>query len=106
MLLEKAIYFAEGDVSRIIVISIPDYGVTPFGQKKGRKRIAQEIDLFNKVNKEISNKFDVAYVNVTDISRKAYRRPDLVAEDGLHPSGEMYGLWVEEILPFAAKILE
>jgi len=105
VLLKKAIEFCGGNKEKVIVISIPDYGVTPFGQKKGRKKIAIEIDQFNTANLEISSRYKVAYVDITEISRRAYRKNSLIAEDGLHPSGEMYAQWVDEILPVASKIL-
>ena len=105
-LLKMAIEFAGGSKKKVIVISIPDYGVTPFGQKKGRKKVANEIDEFNRVNREISDKYEVEYVDVTELSRKALRQINLIAEDGLHPSGEMYSEWVEEMLPVALKVLE
>jgi len=106
VLLQKAIRLVGNKRDRVIVISIPDYGVTPFGLKKGRKKIATEIDAFNKAKVEISNEYGISYVNITEISRTAYRRPSLVADDGLHPSGDMYSLWVEEILPFAIEKLK
>ena len=105
-LLKRAIAFAKSNEKKVIVISIPDYGVTPFGQKKGRKKIAKEIDLFNEANHKISKRYGVAYVDVTEISRKAYKCMNLIAEDGLHPSGEMYTQWVERILPVAVGILQ
>lgn len=105
-LLTQAISFAGGKKDRVSVISIPDYGVTPFGQQKGRKKIAKAIDQFNAANLTITDQYEVAYVDVTEISRKAYRRVNLIASDGLHPSGEMYGMWVEAILPVASKLLE
>ncbi len=104
-LLEKAIQFAGGQHSRVIAISIPDYGVTPFGVKKGKKRIAGEIDQFNQVNKVSSEAYGIRYVNITDISRKAWMHQEFTAEDGLHPSPKMYALWVDEILPSALEIL-
>jgi lysophospholipase L1-like esterase len=104
-LLEQSIEFAGGNKERVIVVSIPDYGVTPFGQKKGRKRIAKEIDAFNSTNKAICKRFGVKWIDVTQISRTALKNRQLVAEDGLHPSGKMYALWVREILPVALKIL-
>lgn len=106
ILLEKAIGFAGNNKDKVIVISIPDYGVTPFGQKKGREKIGKEIDQFNAANLEICKEYSVAYVDVTEVSRTAYRRPNLSAEDGLHPSGEMYAIWVGEILPVAKKLLK
>lgn len=105
-LLEQAIAFAEGDRLRVIVVSIPDYGITPFGQKKGKNRIAKEIDAFNNANKLICERLGVSWIDVTKISRMALRNPNLVADDGLHPSGEMYGLWIDKLLPSALEILK
>lgn len=105
ILLKKSIEFSGGNKDKVIVISIPDYGVTPFGQKKGRKKIGIEIDQFNTANLEICSRYRVAYIDITSISRRAYRRNNLIAEDGLHPSGEMYAKWVDEILPVASKLL-
>jgi hypothetical protein len=82
---------------RVFVLSIPDYGYTPFG-KNNQPQISAGIDAFNAVNKSIAEKLGVAYVNITDISRNGLAEPDLVAPDGLHPSGKMYSLWVERIL--------
>ena len=104
-LLQTAINFA-GDETSVIVISIPDYGVTPFGEQRNPDKIAEEIDLFNQINGEETQKTDAHYVNITGISRQAANNSELVASDGLHPSGEMYRLWVEEIYPVAKQILE
>ena len=92
-----AIEFAGGDKSRVFVVSIPDYGFTPFGQEK-KEGISMAIDEFNTVNKKITQSLGVKYFNITDISRKGFEDPELVAADGLHPSGKMYTLWVERIL--------
>jgi lysophospholipase L1-like esterase len=97
-LLRMAIEFAGGDKSRVFVVSIPDYGFTPFGQEK-KEGISMAIDEFNTVNKKITQSLGVKYFNITDISRKGFEDPELVAADGLHPSGKMYTLWVERILP-------
>jgi len=105
-LLEQSIVFAGGNRGRVIVVSIPDYGVTPFGQKKGQARIAKEIDAFNEVSKKICNQYDIAWIDITQISRSALNKRNLVAEDGLHPSGLMYKMWVKEILPVAEEILK
>jgi lysophospholipase L1-like esterase len=104
-LLQKAIAFSGDKKEKVIVVSIPDYGVTPFGKKKGRKKIGNEIDQFNAANLAIAKKYEIAYVDVTEVSRTAYRKTNLVAKDGLHPSGEMYSLWVVRILPVAKEIL-
>ena len=96
-LLETAIEHAGGNKSRVIVLSIPDYGYTPFGKDK-RKEISAQIDAFNSVNKSVATKRGVTYINITDISRQSLEDPELIAEDSLHPSGKMYALWVERIL--------
>ncbi|MBM4426171.1 MAG: SGNH/GDSL hydrolase family protein [Chloroflexi bacterium] len=105
-LLAKAIEFAGGDADRVFVLSIPDWGVTPFANGRDAEKIAQEIDAFNAVNLEEAQKAGAAYVDVTPVSRKAINDTTLIAGDGLHPSGEMYAAWAELALPIALKILE
>jgi len=95
-----------GDEASVIVISIPDYGVTPFGRERNPEMIAKEIDLFNQINYEETRKTSARYIDITGISRQAVNNPELIASDGLHPSGGMYRLWVEEIFPVARQILE
>ncbi|MFK7948077.1 MAG: SGNH/GDSL hydrolase family protein [Saprospiraceae bacterium] len=97
-LLEKAIELTGGDATKVFVVSIPDYGVTPFGMTRNPEEIAEEIDEFNAANLEISDSLNVTYFNITPISRQAENNPDLIANDGLHPSGEMYRLWVKLML--------
>lgn len=96
-LVKMAIRLAKGKASNVFVVSIPDYGYTPFGISK-KEAISKQIDEFNAINKRIAEQHKVAYYNITDISRKGLTDPSLVAEDGLHPSGEMYTRWVERIL--------
>jgi len=103
-LLNRSVGFANDIEKRVIVISIPDYGVTPFGSGNAGK-IAEEIDAFNKINREETELKKVQYVYITSISRVAKDDPSLIAGDGLHPSGKMYGLWVQAILPVAKNIL-
>jgi lysophospholipase L1-like esterase len=102
-LLKTAIKLAGGKKSRVFVLSIPDYGYTPFG-KKDQETISKGIDAFNRINEAVAQKLDVKYYNITDISRRGLAEPDLVAFDGLHPSGKMYTEWIERIL-FDAKII-
>lgn len=97
-LLKRAIELAGKDQKKVIVLSIPDYGVTPFGQRYQAGRISREIDEFNAANKKISENYGVAYCDITPISREALKKKDLVAEDSLHPSGKMYKRWVELLL--------
>jgi lysophospholipase L1-like esterase len=96
-LLMMAIQFAGGDKSKVFVVSIPDYGFTLFGKEK-QEMITKELNEFNRINKEIADKNGVQYFNITDISRKGIEDPELVAGDGLHPSGKMYAEWVNTIL--------
>lgn len=105
-LLKKAIDYAGGEVRRVIVLSIPDWGVTPFAAGRDADQIAREIDSFNQVNFQEAQKAGTYYVDVTPASRKAKDDPTLVASDGLHPSGKMYADWVESALPIALKILK
>lgn len=105
-LLNQAIEFAGGKSNKVIVISIPDWGVTPFAKERDSKKIAAEIDNFNSINLEETQKSGAFYINVTPISRQAANQPDLLADDGLHPSREMYKLWVDEIYPVAKNIIK
>jgi len=105
-LLNRAIEFAGNEKQKVIVISIPDWGVTPFAASRDTAQIAREIDNFNAVNYEESKKAGVHYINITPISRQAKNDSSLLAADGLHPSGKMYDLWVKEIYPIALSILK
>jgi lysophospholipase L1-like esterase len=93
-LLLMAISHAGGDKSKVFVVSIPDYGFTPFGKEK-QSAISNALNEFNHVNKSITEKNGVRYFNITDISRQGLEDTTLVADDGLHPSGKMYGQWVK-----------
>lgn len=98
-LLQQAIEFAGDDTSRVFVVSIPDYGVTPFAANRNPSKIGREIDQYNSMKERISSAYGVVFVNITPISRAANNDPSLIAGDQLHPSAKMYTLWVGEILP-------
>ncbi len=98
-LLQQAIAFAGNDPARVMVLSIPDWGVTPFAARQDAAAIAAEIDAFNAINRAEAEKAGVWYVDVTAVSRQATTDPSLIADDGLHPSGKMYAAWVELALP-------
>jgi lysophospholipase L1-like esterase len=104
-LLGRAVDFAGGTPGRVVVLSIPDWGVTPFAVKRDRGAIATAIDGFNAVNREESLRAGVRYVEITAASRRAKDEPLLIAGDGLHPSGTMYAEWVEATLPSAIAAL-
>jgi lysophospholipase L1-like esterase len=104
-LLVRAIAFADSHASRVIVVSIPDWGVTPFAQGRDRARITTEIDAFNAVNRDETVRAGARYVDVTPMSRRAAVEKDLVAGDGLHPSATMYAEWARLALPVAVEAL-
>jgi lysophospholipase L1-like esterase len=105
--LERAIGFADGDARRVIVLSIPDWGVTPFAanDRRDATAIGNEIDAFNRVAREAALAGGALFVNVTPESRRAAGDASLLAADGLHPSGKMYAAWVELIEPVARRVL-
>lgn len=101
-LVTKAIAFAKGDKTKVIVISIPDYAFTPFGQQSGNQvRISTEIDNYNAFAKNYCLENNIEFINITDITREGLKSPNLVAQDGLHPSQLAYSRFVERILPKA-----
>lgn len=102
-LLRTAISLAGNVPEHVFVLSIPDYAFTPYG--KGNTFISSQIDQFNAVNKMITDNLKVRYIDITPISRSGLSQPSLVASDGLHPSGVMYGLWVQEIMKGVEKEL-
>lgn len=95
-LLNIAIGYCE-DKKNVIVLSIPDWGVMPFADGKDRAAIALEIDAYNVANKTITAQYGIAYVDVTEISRRVETDKSLVANDDLHPSGKMYALWAMQV---------
>lgn len=91
-LLNRAIGFAGGMASHVLVLSIPDWGVTPFANGRDRAAIAKEIDAFNAANREESQLVGAAYADITPLSRT---QREMVVGDGLHPTGEAYSAWSE-----------
>ncbi|CAH1000175.1 hypothetical protein LEM8419_01322 [Neolewinella maritima] len=95
-LLQRAIGYAGEDSSKVFVVSIPDYAFTPLGG--GSEEISQEIGSFNQAARTVADRYGVPVYDITPISQRGLAEPQLVASDGLHPSGEQYRLWVEEVL--------
>jgi lysophospholipase L1-like esterase len=104
-LLNQAIGFAGGKKERVVVVSIPDYGCTPFGEEMAEK-IFRDLTWYNTEAQRQCQKDGIHFVDIFPISRKAASEPDLIAEDRLHPSAKMYALWAMEILPVAGRILD
>jgi lysophospholipase L1-like esterase len=98
VLIKDAIKYANGDTSRVFVVSIPDYGVTPFSTNRNPEKIGRELDRYNQINREIAEKYNILYFDITPISREAKEDRSLVAKDGLHPSAIMYQRWVDEVI--------
>jgi len=106
VLLERAIELAGGLPGRVLVLSIPDWGVTPFAQGRDRAGIRRAIDQFNSLNRQAAQRAGAHYVDVTPLSRQAAIDPALIAADGLHPSGKMYAEWARLALPVAREALQ
>jgi lysophospholipase L1-like esterase len=106
-LLARAIALAAGRPQRVIALSIPDWGVTPFAAGSGRdlKRIADEIDAFNRDARIACGRRDVAFIDITPVSRQRGAEPSMLVDDGLHPSAAMYALWTALAHPAARNAL-
>ena len=95
-ILKTAISLAGGKSNAVFILSVPDYSYTPFG--KGFSEASREIDKYNSINREIAQRYNIAYFDITPISRMGLDNPELIASDGLHPSELMYKLWVDMIM--------
>jgi lysophospholipase L1-like esterase len=103
-LVNQAIGFAKGDKDNVIVVSIPDYAFTPYGQ--GSITISNAIDKYNTFAESYCRSNHISFVNITDITRLGLQQTDLVTSDGLHPSSIAYAKFIDRILPLALfKIL-
>jgi lysophospholipase L1-like esterase len=108
-LLARAIDFAGARPERVFVVSIPDWGATPYAANdpRGRtpQRIGAEIDAFNQTAARECRRLGVTFIDITPGSRRARRDAELIASDGLHPSGKMYAEWAAAALPAARGAL-
>ncbi|HEY6977837.1 MAG TPA: SGNH/GDSL hydrolase family protein [Chitinophagaceae bacterium] len=104
-LLKKALHFANDKNDHVIVLSIPDYSITPFAKEKDSKKIAEEIDILNNINAAIAKQNKVNYININESVREAVNDESLIAEDGLHPSGKEYAKWAEQIAEHIERML-
>lgn len=101
-LLNAAISYGE----KVFVVSIPDYGTTPFGESKEPKKIALEIDDYNDIAKSICDVHNIPFINITTVSMVAKNNSKMTATDELHPTGKMYQLWTKEIHPVVFNLLK
>jgi len=105
-LLKQAVAYAGKRPGRVLVLSIPDWSMTPVGSQFDRQLIAGEIDAFNRVISREAESLGVRFIDITPISRNAENDPDLVSLDGLHPSGKMYAQWAGLVLQEAVLALQ
>ena len=106
-LLERAVALAGGNAGHVVVVSIPDWGVTRFGRESGRdaRRIARELDEYNAANAQIATMLHTRYADVTAASRDGGAQAEMLVDDGLHPAAAMYRRWLGTILPAAQRAL-
>ena len=107
-LLQRAIALAHARAERLLVLSIPDWGVTPFGAASGRdvEQISNALDAYNAAAREVCAAHGVAFVDIADVSRARGAEPAMLAEDGLHPSARLYAEWTRLALPVAKELLD
>ena len=106
-LLRRAIALAGDRVDRVLVLSIPDWGVTPFAVASGRDReaFAADLDAYNAAARDLCEAHGVAFVDITGISRDRGGTAEMLADDGLHPSASQYARWAGAALPVAMGLL-
>lgn len=107
-MLTKAIQFAKGNPRHVVVISIPDWGITPFAENRGtdKEKVAKEIDAYNAAKERISKELGVFYIDITEEYRKIGALPEMVVEDKLHPSALVYKSWSEKLVKVISEKME
>ncbi len=105
-LLKKSIHFSDDKPDHVIVLSIPDWSITPFAANRDTKKIAKEIEAFNNINKRLAEQYKVHYINITESKREPAEEITLFAPDGLHFSKTEYANWANEIAIILQEIIE
>jgi lysophospholipase L1-like esterase len=103
--LQKAIQFAANKPYRVFVLSIPDWGITPFAEGREQKQIAEEIDAYNYICETSAKEFQTNFINITPSQREDGDKTDFLAPDGLHPSGKEYKKWADKLTDAILKEL-
>jgi lysophospholipase L1-like esterase len=106
VLLNKAIELAYGQNSHVFVLSIPDYSVAPRLQYTDTASIRMEIDLFNMVNRSVTELYGCKYLDITELTREGRYDRSLICSDGLHPSGKEYARWAKLLAPMISKVIK
>ncbi|RTL59900.1 MAG: SGNH/GDSL hydrolase family protein [Sphingobacteriales bacterium] len=96
-LLKKAVHLSGENPERIIVLSIPDWGVTPFAVSNNQQQIASEIDAYNQICEAAAKKQHCHFINITSSQREDGNKAEFLASDKLHPSGKEYAKWAEQV---------
>ena len=105
-LLEQSINFANGHTQNVFVLSIPDWGVTPFNKDRDKTQIAKEIDEYNAAKKEITISYNCNFLDITENTRKNMTQTEFLTEDGLHPSTKEYTIWAEKLSTLVSRVLK
>ena len=106
LLLDKSIALAQNDKSKVFILSIPDWSITPFARFKDKTKISKEIKAYNEIIENEAKKREVLFIDITKSSREALFDHSLIAKDSLHPSRKMYKAWVKKITKKLDKYLE
>lgn len=105
-MLLRAIVFAGNLPKHVVVLSIPDWGITPFANEKrsDRKKIASEIDAYNLAQKNVCDQYGVFFIDITEDYRATGNQPEMYVEDNLHPSGKVYARWTQKLFEHVTKM--
>jgi hypothetical protein len=106
LLLKRGIEFADGKSGKVFVLSIPDWGITPFAAGRDAVKISQEIDTYNAVNEQICGLYNVQYINITHEQRIDGAKEEFLATDNLHPSEKAYAKWAGKFSQSVAMALK
>jgi lysophospholipase L1-like esterase len=104
-LLEWSISLAPDGPDRVVILSIPDWSVTPFAADRDRDQLRAALEKFNRINRELTHQAGAHYLDITPLSRRASLKPGGLVDDGLHPSGPQYRIWTDEITAALQKQL-
>ncbi len=105
-LLQRALELADGKPDAVALLSIPDYGLTPFAQDRDREAISRDLDIYNNIGKALSLQYKVHHIDIIPSSKAVQQEPHLLAEDGLHSSPLLYQQWAETLAPLIAQCVK
>lgn len=106
LLLNRAILFAAGRPQHVFVLSIPDWGVTPFAEGKDSAKIAGAINQYNSVNRAIALAYKCHYLDITADTRQLGNNPEYLTPDQLHYAGKTYAGWAHKLAPLMAEVIK